>query len=143
MTEASQAISAGKSTLHAGLRVVAQFIVPVVFVVAGFFTAQALGLPSALSSMVNKLGNGNISLSNIWRVCFGVSAALWGTIGYVFWGLRHHGGIIMEFIGGALGGYFLGVSLGNVPGLITGNGWAPGWIDRAIESAEGVATGST
>lgn len=140
-------IAVGRATLSETVHVLARILVPLVFIVIGFFAAATLGGTATLSTMLwNSSGGQNTwgSSGNQNRIAAGLIALIWGLIGMAFWSLRSRGGWVFELLGGALGGFFFGAALGQVPEILSGAGTSSGWLDsvfRSTSSAVGAGGG--
>lgn len=138
-------LAVGKATLSETVSVLARILVPLVFIVVGFFASVGLGGGYSIGTIIWNSGGGQAtwgSSGNQNRIGAGIVALIWGLIGVAFWSLRSRGGWIFGLIGGALGGFFFGAALGQVPEILSGQAIPSGWLDKMF-SGTSAAIGAT
>jgi hypothetical protein len=127
---------------HEGLTAFVDILVPLAGGVAGFFAKAAVGGSYSIAAVVNSAFFNNQGAS-AGRIGAAVMAGILAGIGYLFWGIRHRGGMVMKLLGGGIGGFFFGAAFGQVPTIIKGGVDPQGAFDKLFAWTQDVATGRT
>ncbi len=143
MTETAAATHAVRETFDSTLHAIGRYVAPLVGAVAGFMAGPVLGGARSIANMIwGTTGNGSgLSGASSNRIAGTLMALISGGIGLVFWHMRKRGGVILELVGGLIGGFFMGVALFNVQFLVTGNQPPSGAIESWSDSAAAIAGG--
>jgi hypothetical protein len=129
---ASGATAAVKGTFDKTIKVVVDIFVPLGAGIAGFFMPTVLGGGYSISNAIYAATNRSGPAGTIDRVAWGVQALINAAVGAAFWSLRKMDGIIAKAIGGAIGGFFLGGSVGCLPGVFGATQPPQGAIDGLV-----------
>lgn len=128
---ATGALHATKETFGEALHVVLEYLVPLGAAVAGFFlNGLPLGGTNSFYNMLTRIQGMTTGTAS--RIALGLAALVNGIVGYCFWPLRHRDGLVMKLIGGAVGGFFFGTSIGLAIQIISPKGGTPDGLIEAI-----------